>query len=478
LENFFSQKEAFMEKPAYNSAIVRSFVHWSILWGLVAILVGVLISFQMVEPALNFPPYFTYGRLRPIHTNAGIFGWAIGSFFATFLYMVQRLCRRPLWSDRLARFQLWFFNATIIVAAVTLLMGYTTSKEYHELEWPVDVMVVVLWVAFAVNIIMTIMKRREEQMYISLWFMLASIVGVAVLYLVNAAEVPVSLFKSYSAYAGTNDANVQWWYGHNAVAMVLTAPPLAVFYYFLPKSTGVPIYSHRLGIIAFWSLIFMYLWTGAHHLLWTPVPDWVQTLAMAFSIMLIAPSWGSVFNGYLSMRGQWHQMRENYLVKFLILGITFYGLQTLQGPLQAVRSFSAFIHFTDWVPGHVHMGTLGWVSLVMFAAIYYLAPRIYGRELYSIPLANLHFWLVLVGQLLYSVSMWMAGVQQAGMWHAINPDGSLAYSFMETLIEMYPYWWARAISGVIYLAGVGIFIYNLAMTARKEEPLSSTAKQA
>jgi cytochrome c oxidase cbb3-type subunit 1 len=459
-----------MENSAYNTAIVRSFVHWSILWGLVAILVGVLISFQMVEPALNFPPYLTYGRLRPVHTNAGIFGWAIGSFFATFLYMVQRLCRRPLWSNRLARFQLWFFNATIIVAAVTLLLGYTTSKEYHELEWPVDIMVVVLWVVFAINIIMTIIKRREEQMYISLWFMLASIVGVAVLYLVNAAEVPVSLFKSYSAYAGTNDANVQWWYGHNAVAMVLTAPPLAVFYYFLPKSTGVPIYSHRLGIIAFWSLIFMYLWTGAHHLLWTPVPDWVQTLAMAFSIMLIAPSWGSVFNGYLSMRGQWHQMRENYLVKFLILGITFYGLQTLQGPLQAVRSFSAFIHFTDWVPGHVHMGTLGWVSLVLFAAIYYLAPRIYGRELYSIPLANLHFWLVLVGQLLYSVSMWMAGVQQAGMWHALNSDGSLAYSFMETLVEMYPYWWVRAVSGVIYLAGVGVFIYNLIMTVRKGQP--------
>jgi cytochrome c oxidase cbb3-type subunit 1 len=260
--------------------------------------------------------------------------------------------------------------------------------------------------------------------------------------------------------------------------MVLTAPPLAVFYYFLPKSTGVPIYSHRLSIVAFWSLIFMYLWTGAHHLLWTPVPDWVQTLAMAFSVMLIAPSWGSVFNGYLSMGGQWHQMRENYLVKFLILGITFYGLQTLQGPLQAVRSFSAFIHYTDWVPGHVHMGTLGWVSLVLFAAIYYLVPRIYGKELYSIPLANLHFWLVLIGQLGYSISMWIAGVQQAGMWHSLNADGSLAYSFMETLIEMYPYWWARAFSGVIYLAGVGVFIYNLVMTTRSGRPAAGAAGQS
>ncbi|MBE0599089.1 MAG: cbb3-type cytochrome c oxidase subunit I [Desulfuromonadales bacterium] len=456
-----------METPQYNTAIVRSFIHWSLLWGVVAILVGILISFQLIRPELNLPPYLTYGRLRPLHTNAGIFGWAIGTFFALFLYMVQRLCRRPLWSDRLARFQLWFFNATIIVAAVTLLLGYSQSKEYHELEWPVDLMVVVLWVIFSINIIMTVIKRREEQMYVSLWFMLASLVGVAVLFLVNGAAVPVSWFKSYSAFAGTNDANVQWWYGHNAVAMVLTAPPLAVFYYFLPKATGAPIYSHRLSIVAFWSLIFMYLWTGAHHLLWTPIPDWIQTLAMAFSIMLIAPSWGSVVNGYLSMNGQWHQMRENYLVKFLVLGITFYGLQTLQGPLQAVRSFSGFIHYTDWVPGHVHMGTMGWVSLVLFAAIYYLVPRLYGNELYSIPMANLHFWLVLSGQLLYSVSMWIAGVQQAGMWHAMNPDGSLTYSFMETLVEMYPYYWARAFSGIIYVAGVGLFIGNLVLTARK-----------
>jgi len=465
-----------METPSYNMSIVRSFIFWSILWGVVAVLVGILISFQMVMPELNFPPYLTFGRLRPVHTNAGIFGWAIGSFFATYYYMVQRLCRRPLWSNGLARFQLWFFNATIIAAAVTLVLGYTTSKEYHELEWPIDIMVVILWVVFSVNIIMTVLKRREEQMYVSLWFMLASLVGVAVLYLVNAAEVPVSLFKSYSAYAGTSDANVQWWYGHNAVAMVLTLPPLAVFYYFLPKSTGVPIYSHRLSIIAFWSLVFMYLWTGAHHLLWTPVPDWIQTLAMAFSIMLIAPSWGSVFNGYLSMKGQWHQMRENYLVKFLILGITFYGLQTLQGPSQAVRTFSAYIHYTDWVPGHVHMGALGWVSLVLFAAIYYLIPRISDRELYSIPLANLHFWLVLIGQLIYSISMWIAGLQQAGMWHAIGPDGSLSYSFMETLIEMYPYWWARAFSGVIYLLGIVVFVYNLCMTVRRGKP-SATALQ-
>jgi cytochrome c oxidase cbb3-type subunit 1 len=430
-----------MEQPTYNYEIVKNYVTWSIIWGVVAVLVGIVIAFQLVAPQLNLPPLFTYGRLRPIHTNAGIFGWGIGSFFAAYYYIVQRL------------------------------------TQYHELEWPVDIMVVVLWVIFSVNIIMTVVKRREQQMYVSLWFMLGSLVGVAVLYLVNAAAVPVSLFKSYSAYAGTNDANVQWWFGHNAVAMVLTLPPLAVFYYYLPKTTGAPIYSHRLSIVAFWSLVFMYLWTGAHHLLWTPVPDWVQTLAMAFSIMLIAPSWGSVVNGYMSMEGEWHQMRENYLVKFLILGITFYGLQTLQGPLQAVRSFSAFIHYTEWVPGHVHMGTMGWVSMVLFAAIYYMTPHLYGRRLYSVALANVHFWLVLIGQLIYSVSMWIAGVQQASMWHAMNPDGSLAYTFMEALATMYPYWWTRALSGVLYLAGVVVFVYNLVMTARTGEPAAIPAAQ-
>jgi cytochrome c oxidase cbb3-type subunit 1 len=467
-----------MEKQNYNYAIVRSFVIWSMIWGLVAVLVGVIVSFQMVEPDLNFPPYLTFGRLRPIHTNAGIYGWAVGVIFATFLYIVQRLCKTPLWSDKLAKFQLYFFNATIIASAVTLLLGFTTSKEYHEMEWPIDVMIVILWVAFGLNIIMTILKRKDEQMYISLWYMMAAIVGVAILFLVNAAAEPVSLFKSYSAYAGTNDANVEWWFGHNAVAMVLTAPFLGMFYYFLPKSTGVPIYSHRLSIIAFWSLIFMYLWTGAHHLLWTPVPDWIQTLAMGFSVMLIAPSWGSVFNGYLSMGGQWHQMRENYLVKFLILGITFYGLQTLQGPMQAIRTFSAFIHYTDWVPAHIHMGTMGWVSMICFASIYFMVPRIWNREIYSIPLANLQVWLILVGQLIWSISLWVAGVLQAGMWNAMNSDGSLTYTFMETMVEMYPYWWARAFGGIIYLVGLIVFIYNLYMTVKKGEPTAVTTATA
>ncbi len=466
-----------MNQTQYDTDIVKSFITWSIIWGVVAVLVGVIVSFQMVDPRLNFGPYLTFGRLRPIHTNAGIYGWGVGVIFATFFYIVQRLCKTPIWSPALARFQLWFFNITIIASAVTLLLGYTTSKEYHEMEWPIDLMIVILWVAFAVNIFMTIMKRKEEHMYISLWYMMASLVGVAILFLVNSAAMPVSLFKSYSAYAGTNDANVHWWFAHNAVAMALTAPPLAMFYYFLPKSTGVPIYSHRLSIIAFWSLIFMYLWTGAHHLLWTPVPDWIQTLAMAFSVMLIAPSWGSVFNGYLSMNGQWHQMRENYLVKFLIVGITFYGMQTLQGPMQAIRTFSAFIHYTDWVPAHIHMGTMGWVSMISIASIYFLVPRLYDKKLYSIPLANLNFWLILVGQLIWSFSLWIAGVLQAGMWNAMNADGSLTYTFMETMVEMYPYWWIRAGGGLIYFAGILVFIYNLIKTVQEGDSVPTAAAQ-
>ncbi len=463
-----------MQRTEYNDSIVKAFILWSLIWGAVTVVLGIFISFQLVMPELNFGPYLTYGRLRPIHTNAGIFGWGVGSFFAALYYIVQRLSRTRVWSDGLAKFQLWFFNATILAAAVTLLLGYTTSKEYHEMEWPIDLMVVILWVVFSVNIIMTVWKRREETMYISIWYTLAALVGVAVLYTVNSAAIPASLFKSYSAYAGTNDANVQWWYAHNAVAMVLTAPPLAVFYYFLPKVANTPIYSHRLSIVAFWSLIFMYLWTGAHHLLWTPVPDWVETLAMAFSIMLIAPSWGVVFNGYFTLNGQWHQLRDNYLIKFFIGAITFYGLQTLQGPLQAVRTFSAFIHYSNWVPGHIHMGTMGWVSLVMFGAIYFMYEKMYNRKIYSVKLANTHFWLVVVGQLVFSISLWIAGVQEGIMWKATGPDGALTYTFMDTLVSIMPYFWMRSLGGLIYLGGVLVFFYNLYMTSKPGDAAAET----
>ncbi len=465
-----------MKAPTqYVDDSVKGFITWSIIWGTIAVVVGILISLQLAWPQLNVAPYLTYGRLRPIHTNAGIFGWGIGSFIAMFFYITQRLTKTPLWSPKLARVTLWIFNVAIASAAVTLAMGITRTKEYAELEWPLAIVVAILWVLFSINVFMTILKRKEEQMYISLWYIMAVLVGVTVLYVVNNLGMPLHLFKSYSAFSGTNDANVQWWYGHNAVAMVLTVPPLAIFYYFLPKITNNPIYSHRMGIIAFWSLIFMYLWTGAHHLLWTPVPDWIQTVAMALSIMLIAPSWGAVMNGYLTMNGQWEKMKTNYLVKFMIVGITFYGLQTLQGPMQSIRSFSAFIHFTDWVPGHVHMGTMGWVSMILFGATYYVTTTLSETEIYSVKLANIHFWLVLIGQLIYSITMWIAGVQQGSMLLATNPDGTLHYSFMETMIAIFPYYKIRAISGFIYLAGLIVFIYNIYKTFQKGEN-SPTAK--
>ncbi|MFZ4856281.1 MAG: cbb3-type cytochrome c oxidase subunit I [Desulfuromonadaceae bacterium] len=465
-----------MKAPTrYVDDSVKGFITWSIIWGTIAVVVGILISLQLAWPQLNVAPYLTYGRLRPIHTNAGIFGWGIGSFIAMFFYITQRLTKAPLWSPKLARVTLWIFNVAIASAAVTLAMGINRTKEYAELEWPLAIIVAIIWVLFSINVFMTILKRKEEQMYISLWYIMAALVGVTVLYVVNNLGMPLHLFKSYSAFSGTNDANVQWWYGHNAVAMVLTVPPLAIFYYFLPKITNNPIYSHRMGIIAFWSLIFMYLWTGAHHLLWTPVPDWIQTVAMAFSIMLIAPSWGAVMNGYLTMNGQWEKMKSNYLVKFMIVGITFYGLQTLQGPMQSVRSFSAFIHYTDWVPGHVHMGTMGWVSMVLFGATYYVATTLSGTEVYSVKLANAHFWLVLVGQLIYSITMWIAGVQQGSMLLATNPDGTLHYSFMETMIAIFPYYKIRAVSGFIYLAGLSLFIYNIYKTFQKGDA-EQTAK--
>jgi len=462
----------------YYDDSVKGFITWSIIWGTISVLVGILISLQLAWPQLNVAPYLTYGRLRPIHTNAGIFGWGIGSFIGLFFYITQRLTKTQLWSPGLARVTLWLFNIGIASAAVTLAMGINRTKEYAELEWPLAVVVAIIWVLFSINVFMTILKRKEEQMYISLWYIMAALVGVTVLYVINNLGMPLHLFKSYPIFAGTNDANVQWWYGHNAVAMVLTAPPLAIFYYFLPKVTGNPIFSHRMGIIAFWSLIFMYLWTGAHHLLWTPVPDWIQTLAMAFSIMLIAPSWGAVFNGYLTMNGQWEQLKTNYLVKFLICGITFYGLQTLQGPMQSIRSFSAFIHYTDWVPGHVHMGTLGWVSMVLYAAIYYVTTTTNETEIYSEKLVDVHFWLALIGQLMYSITMWIAGVQQGSMLLATNPDGSLHYSFMETMIAIFPYYKLRAVSGFIFLAGLLVFIYNIYKTAEKGKALSSRASQA
>ncbi|MBI5694739.1 MAG: cbb3-type cytochrome c oxidase subunit I [Nitrospirae bacterium] len=465
-----------MEKEVnYEYGVVQGFALSALFWGVIGVLIGILIAFQLVYPELNFAPWLTYGRLRVVHTNGLAFGFGLGAIFGMFYYITQRLAKAPLPFPKLARVHLWLFNAAIAAAAVTLLLGYSQAKEYAELEWPLDIGVVVIWVMFAVNIIGTILNRKEKQMYVSLWYILATIVTVAVLYILNNLAIPVGLLKSYSVYAGVDDANVQWWYGHNAVGFVFTTPILAMFYYVLPKATGAPIFSHRLSIIGFWALIFGYLWTGAHHLVYTPVPDWIQTTAIVFSIFLIAPSWASVVNGYYTINGRWDQMRSNYLIKFLILGITFYGLQTIQGPSQAIRAVSQVMHYTDYLPGHVHMGTMGWVALTASAAIYYVIERVYKTEVYSVPLANAHFWLALIGQLIFSVTMWFTGLQQGLMMMQRNADGTLAHTFMEALKLNYPFWIMRGVGGVIFFLGFAIFVYNILMTIQKGKRLGAAA---
>ncbi len=456
-----------MSEYRSDDRTVQGFLLSAIFWAVVGMLVGLLIATQMFTAAANFPPYFTFGRLRPVHTNGLTFGLGVGAIFGLGYYMVMRLCRRPLAFPRLARAQLWLFNAVVAGAAVSLLAGRTQSLEYAELEWPLDVAVVVLWLMFAANVFGTILRRREEQMYVSLWYVVATVLAVAVLYVVENLAVPAGLWKSYHLYAGVNSANVQWWYGHNAVGFVFTTPILAMFYYFLPKATGLPIYSHRLSIVSFWSLVFAYLWTGAHHLVYTPLPDWIQTLAIVFTVFLIAPSWGSVVNGYYTVGQDWSRMRSNYLTKFFVMGITFYALQTVQGPTQGLRVVSQLVHFTDWVPGHVHMGTMGWVTMTVAASIYYVIPRIYGTTIHSVRVANVHFWLVLVGQLVFSVTMWITGIQQGALWKAMNADGSLKYTFVEGLVKNYPYWHMRAFGGLVFFVGMGFFVANVLRTIQK-----------
>ena len=463
-----------MNDYQYDNQTVKGFIVSSIVWGVVGILAGVWISIQMWMPALNFAPLFTFGRLRSVHTNILAFGLVLGAIMGIFYYITMRLTKRPLVLPRLARFTLYLFNLGIALGLVTLLLGYTQSLEYAEFEWPLDIAIVILWVLFAIVIFGNILKRNEDQMYISLWYIIATVVVIAVIYIVNNLSIPAGLFKSYHLFAGANSANVEWWYGHNAVGSELTMAELAVFYYFLPKSTGLPIFSHRLSIIAFWSLVFAYLWTGSHHLIYTPLPGWIQTLGIAFSIFLIAPSWGSVVNGYYTVGEDWSKMRTNYLTKFFVLGITFYGLQTVQGPTQALRVVSQLIHYTDWVIGHVHMGAMGWDALILTAAIYYIIPKIYNTEIYSVKAANTHFWLVLTGQLVYSITMWIAGIQQGALQKAVGPDGSLAYTMTEIIAKNYPYWKLRTLGGVIFTVGMLFFVYNVFMTIRKGEALRAS----
>jgi cytochrome c oxidase cbb3-type subunit I/II len=429
-------------------------------------LVGLLAAIQLAWPEWNVGPWLHFGRIRPLHTNAVIFGFTLGVVFAGSYYGLQRLCRVRMFSDTLSRINLWGWNLIIVAAALSLLTGHTTSKEYAELEWPIDVAIAIVWVVYGVNVFGTIARRRERGMYVSIWFWIATVLTIAMLHVVNSAALPVSWLKSYSAYAGIHDANIQWWYGHNAVGFLLTTPILGLMYYFLPKQVDRPVYSHRLSILHFWSLVFIYIWAGPHHLIYSPIPDWAQTFGTAFSVMLILPSWGGMLNGLLTLRGAWDKLRTDPLLKMFVVGLTFYGMSTFEGPMMAVKTVNSLSHFTNWTIGHVHSGALGWVALTCFATLYYLIPRLWHTQLWSLRLAETHFWIATLGIVLYITPMWISGVTQGLMWRALNPDGSLAYSFIETVAAIRVYDVIRAAGGAVFFSGVLLMFANLLLTMR------------
>lgn len=456
-----------VEKFSYDNTIVKAFIIATVVFGLIGMLVGLTAAIQLVYPIFNFDlQYTTFGRIRPLHTNAMIFAFVGNATFAGVYYSMQRLLKARMFSDILSWTHFWGWQLIILGAAITLPMGFTTSKEYAELEWPIDIAITVIWVIFGINMIGTIIKRRERHMYVAIWFYIATFVTVAVLHVVNSFEIPVGAFKSYSWYAGVQDALVQWWYGHNAVAFFLTTPFLGIMYYFLPKAANRPVYSYRLSIIHFWSLIFIYIWAGPHHLLYTSLPDWAQSLGTVFSIMLIAPSWGGMLNGLLTLRGAWDKVREDPVLKFMVVAITAYGMATLEGPLLSLKNVNAIAHFTDWIVAHVHLGGLGWNGFIVFAIFYWMVPRMWNTTLYSTRLANTHFWLGTLGIIFYALPMYVSGVVQSLMWKEFNPEGFLVYkNFLETTVQILPLHGLRAIGGALYLTGTIIMTYNLIKTA-------------
>jgi cytochrome c oxidase cbb3-type subunit I/II len=457
-----------LENFSYDDQIVRMFTIATIIWGAVALLLGVTIAFQMANWKMNFGlQWITFGRLRPLHTNAAIFAFCGNAIFAGIYYSHQRLLKARLFNDLLSRIHFWGWQLIIVSAALTLPFGITTGKEYAELEWPIDIAIAVIWVVFAVNFFGTLIRRRERHIYVAIWFYIATIITVAVLHIVNSLELPVTFFKSYSIYAGAQDALVQWWYGHNAVAFFLTTPFLGLMYYFVPKAANRPVYSYRLSIIHFWSLVFIYIWAGPHHLLYTALPEWAQTLGMVFSVALWAPSWGGMINGLMTMRGVWDRVRTEPVLKFMAISLTFYGMATFEGPLMAIKSVNAIAHYTDWVPGHVHSGTIGWNYMLIAGLLYFLVPKLWNREIYSKALANLQFWLATTGLVLYVVSMWVAGITQSLMWRAIDVNGKLVYpNFIETVVKIVPMYWVRAIGGSFVLISFIIMMYNLYKTMK------------
>ncbi len=450
----------------YNYKVVRQFAVMTVIWGIVGMLVGVIIAAQMSWPELNFGiPWLSFGRLRPLHTNAVIFAFGGCALFATSYYVVQRTSQARLWGGPLVAFTFWGWQLVIVAAAITLPLGITTSKEYAELEWPIDVLITLVWVAYAVVFFGTIVKRKVKHIYVANWFYGAYIITVAVLHLVNSAAVPAGLWKSYSVYPGATDAMVQWWYGHNAVGFFLTAGFLGIMYYFVPKAAGRPMFSYRLSVVHFWALIFTYMWAGPHHLHYTALPDWAQSIGMVFSLILLAPSWGGMINGIMTLSGAWHKLRDDPILKFLIVSLSFYGMSTFEGPMMSIKTVNALSHYTDWTIGHVHSGALGWVGLISIGAIYYLLPRLYGRtEMYSMRLVTTHFWVATIGIVVYIAAMWIAGVMQGLMWRAVNDDGTLTYTFIESVKATYPFYVIRLLGGLLYLGGMFLMAWNMVKT--------------
>lgn len=458
------------EHPTYNYKVVRQFAIMTVVWGIVGMAVGVLIASQLVWPALNFDTaWLTYGRLRPLHTNAVIFAFGGCALFASSYYVVQRTSQTRLISDKLAAFTFWGWQLVILSAVVTLPMGLTSSKEYAELEWPIDLLLTVVWVAYAIVFLGTVKMRKTSHIYVGNWFFMAFIITVAVLHIVNSAAMPVSLFKSYSVYPGAVDAMVQWWYGHNAVGFFLTAGFLGMMYYFVPKQAERPIYSYRLSVVHFWALIATYMWAGGHHLHYTALPDWTQSVAMVMSLVLLAPSWGGMINGMMTLSGAWHKLRTDPVLRFLVVSLSFYGMSTFEGPMMSIKTVNALSHYTDWTIGHVHAGALGWVAMISIGAVYHMIPRLWGKaQMASMALVNTHFWLATIGTVLYICAMWVNGILQGLMWRAVNEDGTLTYSFVEALEASHAGFFVRALGGAFFLTGMLLMAYNVWQTVRKD----------
>ena len=474
-----STKSTTLEQFAYDNTIVRNFAIATIIWGVVGMLVGVIIATQLFEPMANITQYGTFGRIRPLHTNAVIFAFVGNAIFAGVYYSLQRLLKARMFSDVLSGFHFWGWQLIIVAAAITLPLGITTSHEYAELEWPIDIAITLVWVAFGVNMFGTIFKRRERHLYVAIWFYIATFITVAVLHLTNSMQLPISLLKSYYVYAGVQDALVQWWYGHNAVAFFLTTPFLGLMYYFLPKMANRPVYSYRLSILHFWALIFIYIWAGPHHLLYSSLPDWAQSLGVVFSIMLIAPSWGGMINGLLTLRGAWDQVRENTILKFMVVGITCYGMATFEGPMLSLKNINAIAHFTDWIVAHVHVGALGWNGFLTFAILYWMVPRIFQTNLYSEKLVKAHFWIGTIGIAFYAIPMYISGFTQGMMWKQFTAEGTLQYgNFLDTTLQLLPMHIMRAVGGTLYLTGAILMAYNLFKTMAQGTLLANEPAEA